>query len=134
MVEKSIAKKLLLKPGMKALILNAPQGFMEGLDDLPTGIQLSSESAAGADFVLLYIKDSAELNQHFELAHQSVIFDGLFWIAYPKGSSKIKTDVNRDILWKILKSKGIRPVAMISIDDTWSAMRFRPVKNDGGLN
>ena len=53
--------------------------------------------------------------------------DGLLWLCYPKGTSKVKTDVNRDILNRRLAEEyGLEGVAMVSIDDTWSAMRFKP--------
>lgn len=52
--------------------------------------------------------------------------DSLLWIAYPKGSSQIKTDVNRDTLWKTIEPTGWRPVRQIVLDEVWSAMRFRP--------
>jgi len=51
---------------------------------------------------------------------------GLLWFAYRKKSSKVKTDISRDIIWEGLMSIGIHPVTLISIDDTWSALRFRP--------
>jgi len=59
---------------------------------------------------------------------EAVEFDALLWICYPKGTSGVKTDVNRDILWKHLAGRGIRPVTMLAIDETWSAMRMRPVE------
>ena len=40
----------------------------------------------------------------------------------------IKPDVNRDTLWPILGEHGMRPVSQVAIDDTWSALRFRPLK------
>jgi hypothetical protein len=50
----------------------------------------------------------------------------LLWVAYPKGSSGVKTDVNRDRLWQALEPTGWRPVRQVALDETWSAMRFRP--------
>lgn len=57
--------------------------------------------------------------------------DGMFWISYPKQTSKVKTDLNRDILWKLMEKHGLAGVAMISIDNVWSAMRFRPADKVG---
>ncbi|MHA2426240.1 MAG: hypothetical protein ACXAEF_15735, partial [Candidatus Thorarchaeota archaeon] len=51
--------------------------------------------------------------------------DGWLWISYPKGKSKIKTDVNRDSIWEYAKGFGLKAVHQISIDETWSSMRFR---------
>ena len=49
----------------------------------------------------------------------------LTWIAYPK-AGQLETDLNRDILWELLDGKGVRPVRQVALDDTWSALRFRP--------
>lgn len=57
--------------------------------------------------------------------------DSILWFAYPKGTSKIKTDINRDILRMTGESFGITTVMAISIDETWSALRFRPIDKVG---
>lgn len=57
--------------------------------------------------------------------------DALLWLAYPKSTSKVKTDVNRDRLWKAIEPTGWRPVRMVALDDTWSAMRLRLAKDMG---
>jgi hypothetical protein len=46
-------------------------------------------------------------------------------VAYPKGG---RADINRDSLWPILAEDGFRPVSQVALDDTWSALRFRPLK------
>ena len=51
--------------------------------------------------------------------------DGKFWVSYHKGPSKIKTDINRDILREYALSIGLKAVAMISIDKNWAAMRLK---------
>jgi hypothetical protein len=51
--------------------------------------------------------------------------DRLAWISYPKGG-KLGTDLNRDRLAQALEAHGVQPVRQVSIDDTWSALRFRP--------
>jgi len=52
--------------------------------------------------------------------------DRLAWIAYPK-AGKLGTDLNRDILARLARERGIQPVRQIAINETWSALRFRPV-------
>jgi hypothetical protein len=52
--------------------------------------------------------------------------DAIVWFAYPKGTSKkYKCDFNRDTGWEILKAAGFDTVRAISIDDDWTALRFR---------
>jgi len=51
--------------------------------------------------------------------------DRLTWVAYPK-AGQLGTDLNRDSLAARLTALGVRPVRQVSIDDVWSALRFRP--------
>ena len=51
--------------------------------------------------------------------------DRLAWIGYPKGG-QLGTDLNRDRLVQALSGQGIQPVRQVSVDATWSALRFRP--------
>jgi hypothetical protein len=60
-----------------------------------------------------------------------VTYDGLLWVSYPKKSSKIATDISRDVAWEVMKEFGLQPVFQISIDETWSALRFRPTERVG---
>ena len=57
-----------------------------------------------------------------------VKFNGLIWVAYPKGSSKrYSCDINRNQMWNMLSKFDLRPITQISIDDDWTALRYRPV-------
>ena len=120
-----LAKKLRIQPGQRMLVLNAPAGYVESLDELPAGTTLSTDVSTGSfDFVQVFARDQAELDQLKATAVGSVTYDGLFWVCYPKKTSKIKSDLTRDNLWN--QFDGLRPVAQVAIDDTWSAIRFRP--------
>ena len=120
----TLTSKLQLKPDQSLVVLNAPEGYAARLaSDLP-GIELSD--TAEPDAVLAFVASLAEAGELAPQAFSTVVEGGPVWIAYPKASSKVKTDVNRDILWEALKPTGWRPVRQIALDDTWSAMRFRP--------
>ncbi len=129
MAESSLMKKLGIKPGHKVLIMNAPNGYMQTLGTLPESAELktSTEGISDFDCVQLFVYNKADIDAHATMAMQALKPGGLLWFAYPKKSSKVKTDISRDIGWEGLTSKGIRPVTQIAIDDTWSALRFRPV-------
>ncbi len=131
MGDSGLIKKLRLKEGDRALVLNPPAGYLEQLADLPAGVRLEQEAEGEFDFVHLFVKDSADLERLYPQARQAIKYDGVFWISYPKGSSGVKTDLNRDILWQKLTGKGIRPVTQIAIDEVWSALRFRPEEQVG---
>lgn len=127
----ALTKKLLLKPGYRALIVNPPEGFVAFLGELPENVVLDVEQPTGGvyDFVQLFVKDQAALATHGSAALQAVKPDGILWICYPKLTGKIKSDLTRDVLWHLVP--GMRPVAQVSVDDTWSAVRFRPVEKLG---
>jgi hypothetical protein len=124
----ALTKKLLLKPGYRALIVNPPEGFVSLLDELPEGVVVDLDQPAGDayDFVQVFVKDQAELAALGLAAVHAVQFDGVLWICYPKLSGKIKSDLTRDVLWQLVP--GMRPVTQVAVDETWSAMRFRPAE------
>lgn len=142
-MQDELLKKMRYKDG-PAAVLNAPDGFdsrIEGQDSVSVTGQAAaaanelaaSDSPIGApsetqrfNFALLYVRDSAELGQWLHNTVQSIADDAVFWIAYPKQSSKTKSDLNRDILARLVnEATPYRPVSNIAIDDTWSALRFR---------
>ena len=132
MSDTSVIKKLRLATGQKALLLNAPPGYLESLGELPAGVMLSTQPEGAYDFVQLFVKDRAELERFSPQALQAVKYDGLLWVCYPKQTGTIKSDLNRDSLWKLVEPTGFRPVTQIAIDETWSALRFRPTEKVGG--
>jgi hypothetical protein len=130
--ETPLVRKLRLQPGQRALILNAPEGYELLLGDLPEGVVISKSPEGTYPFVHLFVRDSSELDKLLPGAQEAVDYDGLFWISYPKRSSKVKTDLSRDILWELMTAKtDLRPVTQVSVDATWSALRWRPAERVG---
>ena len=115
----ALAKNLNLKDGKKVRVIGKPSDV--DLDDVVT------TTSAGADAVLVFVKKLAEVDAKCAAAVEAAKQDRLAWIAYPK-ARQLGTDLNRDILWQHLQKEGIQGVRQISLDDVWSAMRFRPRK------
>ncbi|MEN9938853.1 MAG: hypothetical protein RLZZ387_5432 [Chloroflexota bacterium] len=122
----TLAQKLQLKPGQTLVALHAPAGYAEALAGQLDGITVTDAAAGPADAVLTFVTALAEGMPRLEEAAGAVRRDGLLWMAYPKGSSGIKTDVNRDRLWAATKGSGWQPVRQVALDDVWSGMRYRP--------
>lgn len=127
MAESTLAKKLLIKPGQRIVILNPPPGYLDGLT-LPEGVDLANKAEGAFDLVHLFVSNTEELRSLAPSAIQAVKRDGVFWISYPKQTSRVKTDITRDRGWEPVKEAGFEPVSMVSIDDVWSALRFRPAE------
>jgi len=99
------------------------------LGPLPAGVALVDGPPGTLDFVQLFVRDSAELMTHAPAALAAIKLAGVLWIAYPKQSAKVKTDITRDRGWEPVTAAGLRPVTQIAIDETWSALRWRPVED-----
>ena len=122
---KTLAQKFFIKPNQRVAILNAPDGYRDLLGALPEGVTVSTKPDGSYDLVHLFIRSVAELNQHFKAAEKALKSDGMLWISYPKKTGKIKTDISRDVGWDVVHQAGWEGVMLISIDDTWSAMRYK---------
>ncbi len=128
-MEKTLQGKFQFKNVNKLAVRNAPQGYAGRLAEQMEGIEVVEGPDASADALLLFVNNRAEaeaLAPGAVAAVAGVKPEGILWVAYPKGSSKVKTDVNRDTLWPIIQAHGWRPVRQVAIDEVWSALRFRP--------
>jgi hypothetical protein len=125
-----LLKKLRLTASLRALVLNAPLGY---LDNLSAAAHTAPDGAGPYAFVQVFTKDSAEFFDLIPIAARAVTFDGLLWLSYPKKTGRIVSNLSRDIVWELMKVTvpELRPVTQIALDDTWSALRFRPTAKVG---
>ncbi|MDX5418122.1 MAG: YdeI/OmpD-associated family protein [Hymenobacteraceae bacterium] len=126
----SLSRKLQLKPGYHVLALNAPQNFAETLKAEGCNVTMATnmpESGTTYNAVQLFVKSSKELDKYLPLVVMALKTDGLLWIAYPKKSSKIDSDLSRDKGWKVVSDLGYEGVRQVAIDETWSSLRFKHI-------
>ena len=128
-MDTSLKDKFQFKNVSRLAVRNAPGGYVDKLQAGLEGIEILAGHDAAADAVLLFVNNLAEAQALAPGAVATVAPvkpEGILWIAYPKGGSGVKTDVNRDKLWPVVQESGWRPVRQIALDEGWSAMRFRP--------
>lgn len=77
-------------------------------------------------FGLLFATSIDHLHTHEATFFKALNEDAMIWIAYPKKSSKLFKNLNRDFGWEVVQAKGFAGIASIALDEDWSAMRFRP--------
>jgi hypothetical protein len=128
MTENPLLKKMKLKPGQHAAIINAPDGYVEALQPLPADVDLAEELVGVCDWVQLFVKTQAELAQVIARVRAALKPSGTLWITFPKGTSKIQTDLTRDKGWDALQAIDLKWINLISVDETWSAFALRPYK------
>jgi hypothetical protein len=109
--------KLQLKPGQSiALIGDGP------------ALEIAAAAAAPgeANAVLAFAVNGSELRSRFAVLAEVAGRGGLAWVAYPK-ARQLGTDLNRDVIRELAPSAGMEPVRQVSLDDTWSALRLKPI-------
>lgn len=121
-----LAKKLQIKPGNRVLLLNAPDAAPAALEPLPDGAQIATAARGEFEVVLLFAHHAKDLERHAPRAIKALREGGALWMAYPKKSAKVDTNLTRDIGWSAVEAAGFTGVAVVAIDATWSALRFRP--------
>lgn len=120
----SIAKKLRIKEGDTLLTLHAPAGFEKNLGDLPAGVKVLT-SGKTYQQIHWFVLNKKLLDKNLPAVMTLLQEDTLAWVYYPKGSSKMQTDLTRDKGWEDLLTEDIQWLTLISFDDTWSAFSFR---------
>jgi len=119
-----LSKQLHLKPHYRLLLLNAPNDICNRLDPLPK-IETTAAGSAMFDALLLFALDRAALDAQLDTALSALKPGGLFWVAYPKKSSKRQTDLSRDKGWESLWAKTYYRVELLELDRVWSALRYQ---------
>ncbi len=123
-----IAKKLLIKTAQRWLFVRAPKHFPESFAPLAIEINTTISPQETYNGVLLFVKNSIELKQNLPVIIPVLKPETVFWIAYPKKSSGVVSDLEMTGNWKETEKYGLRIVASAAIDETWKALRFRPIE------
>ena len=123
-----LAKKLKLKPGTRVAVIGAPPGYLEQLV-APADVQVAETLDGGPfDWIQVFVRTSAELAAIVAPLTAAIAATGHIWISYPKGSSKLQTDLTRDKGWEPLAGGDLMWLSLVSVDDVWSAFGLRRYK------
>jgi hypothetical protein len=128
MTDSTLAKKLKLKPGQRAAIIGAPEGYIDSLRPLPEQLELSQQLDGIFDWVQIFVKNQAEVAQLVPKVVQALKPESILWVSFPKGTAKIQTDLTRDRGWDVVQQADLKWINLISVDETWSAFSLRPYK------
>lgn len=121
----SIAQKLKIKDGFTLHTLNAPADFKKLLAPLP-GLVTISPTAKNYHQVHWFVLNKTQLDNELPTVIDLIKGDVLCWCYYPKGTSKLQTDLTRDKGWdNLLRHDQFYWVSLISFNDTWSTFAFR---------
>jgi hypothetical protein len=114
-----------LKPNSKAAVINAPENYV---DTLKHDTALSPTLNGKFDWIQIFVRNKAELESLAPKAARALQPESMLWISFPKGSSKIQTDLTRDKGWESLQALDLKWITLVSVNETWSAFALRPYK------
>ena len=122
--QRSLVSKLGIKAGYRVHLVNAPADYDETLCELPASVELAAYLAEPLDFIQCFSKDKTELERLFPRLKQAMAFDGMLWISWPKRASKVKTDLNENVIRELGLQNGLVDVKVCAIDEVWSGLKF----------
>lgn len=125
MPESPLSKKMKLKPGARAAVINAPENYVV---ELRHDTALSPTLNGTFDWVQIFVKSKAELDALAPKVGEALKPESILLISFPKGSSKIQTDLTRDQGWESVQKLDLKWINLISINETWSAFVLRPYR------
>ena len=114
--KRSLAEKLGIKSGHKIYIGNAPTNYMDTLGDVPEGVQWAKTLNGQCDLIQFFTKDKAELGSAFPKLKKHMAPASALWISWPKGASRIKTDLNENVAREIGLKNGLVDVKVCAVD------------------
>lgn len=121
-----LGRKLGIKAGFKMLLYKAPEHYFDLFEDWPEDVViLDKGKTEEINFIQLFYTEMEDLEKTLPVYQAALKKDGLIWISWPKGASKIKTDLNRDLIRSyVLQTTGLVDVKVAAIDKDWSALKF----------
>lgn len=125
-MDNKLLKKLHVKAGFKLLVENSPENVAALLGDFDA-VQLSFNAEKEFDALLLFVMNSDELKEQLAIISKKLKPDTLFWIAYPKKSSGMESDLHMTAPWEEVKAHQLTPCASISISEIWTGLRLKPI-------
>ena len=118
---KTLLEKMFLKTDYTFAVLHVPLDLHSELNP-NNNFDLKSTY----NFILTFYSKKEDLEKELSKLKENLETNGLLWIAYPKGKA-LQTDLNRDILHATAKQYGLDGISLVSLNETWSAMRFKKI-------
>ncbi|GGH04982.1 YdeI/OmpD-associated family protein [Pedobacter zeae] len=132
-----LLKKLQIKPNFKVKIVDAPENAAAVFGDIPSDVVMHYQDAADFNALITFSINKAQLNAQIKDNIGFMDAKTIYWVFYPKKTSKIPSDLELMKSWEDLDVFGLRPCAAAAVNETWTALRLKfisEVKTSGIRN
>jgi hypothetical protein len=119
-----LIKKLGVKEGFTVGLVNAPKSFRKDLGELPPKTKLVTNLTEGLDVIVWFTDAAKGIENRFAILANKLVSSGSLWVAWPKKSSGVQTDLSFDVVQHAGLDCGLVDVKICAIDEIWSGLKF----------
>ena len=119
-----LIKKLGIKEGFRVALVNSPKGFKKELGSLPDKSKFVPSVTESLDVILLFVNSEAGLRSRFLPLAANLVANGMIWVAWPKKSAGLATDLSFTNVQQIGLDAGLVDVKICAVNDVWSGLKF----------
>ena len=120
-----LLKKLGIKPGYRVALLNAPEGYLDWLGELPADVTLDQAFLPeSCDFAQAFFVWRADCAAALPMLKRAIKKDGMLWISWYKRAAKMPTDIKEDLVRELALQAGLVDVKVAAIDAQWSGLKL----------
>lgn len=124
-----LAKKLGLRSGLSATLINAPVGYLEWLAPIPAGVVFDDPINVQTEWVHLFVQQKFELAEQLASLRARLRPDAVLWISWPKKSAKVTTDITEDVIRELALPLGWVDIKVCAVNAVWSGLKLMVRKN-----
>ena len=128
---KPISQKMGIKDGARAFHVNAPESAL-GAIEAPR-LDIASDLDGDFDYIHFFAITQAEMDETFPRLKSHLKPTGMLWVSWPKGK-QLSSDLSLSNVIRIGYSHGLVESTCLSVDATWSALKFTHPKRDKTYN
>lgn len=121
---RALVVKLGIKKGAQVAALGSPTTYEEIVGGLPDGVKVATSLHGTADFIHFFTTSNSELRKMFPKLKKSLVENGMLWVSWPKGTSKVATDLNENVVREIGLEAGLVDVKVCAVNEIWSGLKF----------
>jgi hypothetical protein len=120
-----LVKKLGFKEGFRVGFVNPPKGFQRELTPLPDNVKISVDTLTKPlDLIVLFADSQKTLKTQFSRLARKLAPNGMLWIAWPKKTSGVDTDLSDNVVRRIGLDAGLVDVKVCAVNEVWSGLKF----------
>ena len=119
-----LAKKIGIKEGFRVALVNAPKDFQFDSKELPNKVDFVKHTSKSLDIILFFVTTERALAKDFARLSARLTANGMIWIAWPKKSSGVATDLSFECVQRTGLDAGLVDVKICAVDEIWSGLKF----------